>query len=95
MHALVIFKVCNIIYEALHQLFCCCILVNTIGPSLASILNHVPEQSCVAGNSTYLLSAITYKAHSLSEEAAVWLQSGNVLLSKAVLQVTAHTCHQQ
>jgi formate/nitrite transporter FocA (FNT family) len=94
MHALVILKVC-ISYEALRQLFCCCILVNTLGQTFASILSHVPEASCIAGNSTYLLSAMTYKAHSLSEEPAVWLQSGIVFLSKAVLQVTAHTCRQQ
>ncbi len=38
---------------------------------------------------------MTYKARSLSEEAAVWLQPADVFLSKAVLQVTAHTCRQQ
>ena len=66
-----------------------------MGQSLGTILDHVPDASCVAGNSTYLLSAMTYKARSLSEEVAVWLQSGDMFLSKAVLQVTAHTCCQQ
>jgi len=63
--------------------------------SSSEILEHVPEISCVAGNSTYLSSAMTFKAHSLAEDAAVWLQSGNMFLSQAVLQVTAHTCRQQ
>jgi len=36
---------------------------------LASAWQYVSEQSCVAGNSTYLSSAMTYKARSLSEEA--------------------------
>ena len=40
-----------------------------MGQSLGTILDHVPEASCVAGNSTYLSSAMTYKARSLSEEA--------------------------
>ncbi len=38
---------------------------------------------------------MTYKARSPSEEPAVWLQSGIVFLSQAVLQATAHTCRQQ
>ena len=40
-----------------------------MGQSLASIWEHVPEPSCIAGNSTYLSSAMTYKARSLAEEA--------------------------
>ncbi len=66
-----------------------------MGQSLASICDHDYEPSCIAGNSTYLLPAMMYKARSLSEEAAVWLQPGNTFLSKAVLQVTAPTCHQR